>query len=405
MEVKIVVGANYGDEGKGMATAYFSKQAYENKQRCLNILYNGSCQRGHTVELKNGTKHVFHHFGSGTLYGAHTYFDSHFILNPIFFREEYEELSKIGYKPTCSANHYCPLSTPFDAILNQIFERGRGKNKHGSCGFGVFETIKRNENENYCFLYTDSFWHDEEENIRELLWKIVKEYVPMRLKEMGYEEIPETEKDILGGKLTEGIINHYIQDLYFMQEHCDLVYFERRFIEHYDTVIYEGAQGLALDMNNLNDFPYLTPSQTTPIVPIKTIVKDKWNITPEQIEVCYVTRSYMTRHGAGPLPTECKKEEINPDIEDLTNVPNPFQDTLRYGKFDFVGFENRIKMSIGDICEIWGGFYNFKKTTFLTYADSNPNEKGAIRNLFGDIFDDGYYSNTKYIEDVKGWRE
>ena len=45
MEVKIVVGANYGDEGKGMATAYFSKQAYENKQKCLNILYNGSCQR------------------------------------------------------------------------------------------------------------------------------------------------------------------------------------------------------------------------------------------------------------------------------------------------------------------------------------------------------------------------
>ena len=404
MEVKIVVGANYGDEGKGMAAAYFSKQAYENRQKCLNILYNGSCQRGHTVELKDGIKHVVHHFGSGTFYGAHTYFDSHFILNPIFFREEYEELSKIGYKPTCSANHYCPLSTPFDAILNQIFERGRGKNKHGSCGFGVFETIKRNENEDYSFLYTD-FLSAEEEEIIEFLWKIVKEYVPMRLKEMGHEEIPETEKDILGGKLTEGIINHYIQDLYFMQKHCAVIYFEKHFVERYDTVIYEGAQGLALDMNNLNDFPYLTPSQTTPIVPIKTIVKDKWDITPEQVEICYVTRSYMTRHGAGPLPTECKKEEINSDIEDLTNVPNPFQDTLRYGKFDFVGFENRIKMSIGDICEVWGGFYNFKKTTFLTYADSNPNEKGAIRNLFGDIFDDGYYSNTKYIEGVKKWRE
>lgn len=251
----------------------------------------------------------------------------------------------------------------------------------------------------------DSKENFEEDELSELLWKIVKEYVPMRLKEMGYEEIPETEKDILGGKLTEGIINHYIQDLYFMQEHCDLVCFERHFVEHYDTVIYEGAQGLALDMNNLNDFPYLTPSQTTPIVPIKTIVKDKWDITPEQIEVCYVTRSYMTRHGVGPLPTECKKEEINSDIEDLTNVPNPFQDTLRYGKFDFVGFENRIKMSIGDICEVWGGFYDFKKTTFLTYADSNLNEKGAIRNLFGDIFDDGYVSCTKYLEDVKGWRD
>lgn len=403
MEVKIVVGANYGDEGKGMATAYFSKQASENQKACLNILYNGSCQRGHTVELKDGTKHIFHHFGSGTLYGAHTYFDSHFILNPIFFVEEYYKLSNMGYRPICFVNPNCIIATPFDAILNQIFERGRGKDKHGSCGFGVFETIERNKTNTYFLTYYDVLFGDRKK-IKKLLWRIVKEYVPIRLKAMGYDSIPETEKDILGGSLTESLINYYIHNLYTMINLCWNINSEKELIKDYDVIVYEGAQGLALDMNNLNDFPYLTPSQTTPIVPIKTI-KDKWDIIPEQVEICYVTRSYMTRHGAGPLPTECKKEEINSHIEDLTNVPNPFQDTLRYGKFDFVGFENRIKMSIGDICEAWGGFYDFKKTTFLTYADSNPNQKEAIRNLFGDIFDDGYVSCTKYLEDVKGWRD
>lgn len=404
MEVKIVVGANYGDEGKGMATAYFSKQAYENKQRCLNILYNGSCQRGHTVELKNGTKHVFHHFGSGTFYGAHTYFDRHFIINPIFFVREYYELAEKGYEPICYANEDCTIATPFDAILNQIFERGRGKNKHGSCGFGVFETVKRNENKEYCLTYRNLALMTREQ-IKNALWKIVREYVPKRLKEMGYEDIPETERNVLGGELTDNLINHYIQDFYTTINFCWLINFEKIFVEDYDVVVYEGAQGLALDMNNLNDFPHLTPSETTPVIPMKAIVNNKWKIgSGGKIEICYVTRSYMTRHGAGPFPTECKKEDINKNIEDLTNVPNPFQDTLRYGTFDPVLFEIRVKTSIGDACEIWGGF-DLKATVFLTYANDNPKQKNMIRGLLGDMFDYGYVSNTKYLEDVKGWRD
>lgn len=59
---------------------------------CLNVLYNGGCQRGHTVELKNGSRHIFHHFGSGTYDNAHTYFDKDFIVNPIMFMNEYETL-------------------------------------------------------------------------------------------------------------------------------------------------------------------------------------------------------------------------------------------------------------------------------------------------------------------------
>lgn len=57
VDVKVIVGSNYGDEGKGMATHFFSNNAQ--KQLCLNVLYNGGCQRGHTVELRNGKRHVF----------------------------------------------------------------------------------------------------------------------------------------------------------------------------------------------------------------------------------------------------------------------------------------------------------------------------------------------------------
>ena len=52
------------------------------------------------------------------------------------------------------------------------------------------------------------------------------------------------------------------------------------------------------------------------------------------IEVCYVTRTYATRHGAGNLDNECDYRELNMSLYDKTNVENPFQGKLRYGKLD-----------------------------------------------------------------------
>ena len=61
------------------------------------------------------------------------------------------------------------------------------------------------------------------------------------------------------------------------------------------------------------------------------------------VEVCYVTRTYLTRHGAGPFPGECPKGEINPWMSDETNRPNAFQGTLRYGIIDSTELRNRIE--------------------------------------------------------------
>ena len=60
-KIKIVIGANFGDEGKGLITDFFSY--------CLPtlvVMSNGGAQRGHTVDTADGKHHVFKHFGSGT---------------------------------------------------------------------------------------------------------------------------------------------------------------------------------------------------------------------------------------------------------------------------------------------------------------------------------------------------
>ena len=109
-------------------------------------------------------------------------------------------------------------------------------------------------------------------------------------------------------------------------------------IDLYDYVIFEGAQGLLLDQNNLEYAPHLTPGSTGIKNPMDIIAKRK-----ADVEVCYVTRTYMTRHGAGRFDTECSKKEINSQITDLTNIPNPYQDTIRYGTLDLVDLKDRIE--------------------------------------------------------------
>ena len=50
---------------------------------------------------------------------------------------------KLGYIPNVYINQNCMLTTPFDMMANQIIEENRGKNKHGSCGLGIFENFYR----------------------------------------------------------------------------------------------------------------------------------------------------------------------------------------------------------------------------------------------------------------------
>ena len=97
-EVKVIIGANFGDEGKGLMSDYFAAEAAAQGVKALVICSNGGAQRGHTVVTPRGERHVFHHFGSGTLAGADTWLPRYYILNPIMFMDEYEELIEIETK-------------------------------------------------------------------------------------------------------------------------------------------------------------------------------------------------------------------------------------------------------------------------------------------------------------------
>lgn len=333
-EVKVVIGGNYGDEGKGLMTHYFCSKSIRQRQQTIVVLTNGGAQRGHTVvtpfsqQLNN--RHVFHHFGSGTFAYADSYFASTFILNPIIFRQEYNEVLVGGRQILSIITHpECRVSTPFDMMLNQIIEESRGDDRHGSCGLGIWETILRcNDQQRFS---TDISYLErlDVKGLKNILTKIRDEYSMYRLKEVGIE-IPPVWEEVF---FSETLIDNYIDDLLFMISKVRIA--TEEVITAYDCVVFENGQGLLLD-NKYGD--HATPSATGLEIPSKIISSF---LNDYHVEVCYVTRTYLTRHGAGILPNEVDVSDINPDIYDLTNVFNPWQGYIRYAHLDAESFTQR----------------------------------------------------------------
>lgn len=379
MVIKVVIGANFGDEGKGLMTDYFCHQSTPRGEKTLVVLHNGGAQRGHTVVTPDGNRHVFHHFGSGTLVGADTYLSEEFVLNPMIFRQEWEELESMKAIPKVYVNHTCRVTTPFDMILNQIIEESRDNARHGSCGMGIHETMIRD----VC-NYPIEMWFDSSDEAKRYYLKEIRNYLSERLLDFGINKIPDNWKEIVNSDL---LIENFISELNFMGRNISIRF--DKFIEYYDCVAFENGQGLLLDQNNTAYYPHLTPSNTGIKNSLKIIAEMRCK---PDIEVCYITRTYLTRHGAGRLDGECEKQEINPDMQDLTNVPNPHQGTLRYAKLVEKSLEERILKDFEPARK-----YGAK----LSLAITHENEYDYVfSNTFKKNFDYIYYSDGETRESV-----
>jgi hypothetical protein len=102
-------------------------------------------------------------------------------------------------------------------------------------------------------------------------------------------------------------------------------------------LIMEGSQGLALDPG-VGCLPHLTPSHVG-VGGLVEFFHNYFYFIPREIELIYATRPYLTRHGAGPLQSE---ELWTLPVKDETNVPNPWQETLRTAPMNFMQMRQNI---------------------------------------------------------------
>lgn len=318
---------------------------------------NGGAQRGHTVVDPSDVRHVFRHFGSGTLVNADTYCIEDFILNPMEFYQEYQELTSMGYHPKLFFHLNCRWSTPYDMIVNQIVEEDRDYKKHGSCGMGIWETISRYQKKP-CVFNLYEFSQLNYETQVSYLKNIRDSYMIERLKEYSIKSVPDAWKEVVYSDI---LISNFIADVKFMVSHSICTGYN--ILKQYQNVVFENGQGLLLDQNQTYYGDNTTPSNTGILNPLKIINKtfDKANL-----EACYVTRTYLTRHGAGRFDEECSKLAINKDMVDETNQPNQFQDSLRYGHLIVSDLLYRVQ---DDLKYLKGSKFNWSASFGVTHTN------------------------------------
>lgn len=320
--LKAVIGANYGDEGKGRVVDYLSTTSFNS----IVVLPNGGAQRGHTVYNEDKRYHIFHHFGSGTLNGSSTYLPKRYIVNPMIFMKEFREFY-MTLEPTVYMNKDCLVSTPFDMMANQIIE-GKRKESHGSCGVGIWETILRSG------ATLGEMVAMSDDDLRKYLFGVRDTYFNIRLSKKKIESLPKPWNYIF---YSNQLIENYIFDFREMIKNSKIA--DDDILKEYQDVIFENGQGLLLDQS-IYDSKHSTPSNTGSDN-IKEIV-DRVFKDDYHIDVYYVTRSYLTRHGNGELEGEVNEfPYLTNKFE--TNHANIHQGFLRYGLLDVERLEKRIK--------------------------------------------------------------
>lgn len=329
--IKAVIGSNFGDEGKGLMTDYFCSQFYEENRLVLNIRFNGGAQAGHTVTEEN-RRQVFSHIGSGSfINGTDTLLSSFFFVDPVRFNQEYETLKQMGCRPRIFISDQCRVVVPYDCLINQLLESMRGSGRHGSCGFGINECRKRNQNSNTGILVQ----HLKNPDSIESLLSAARAYY----EALYPEALAAADAEFMALWYSDGLIRNFIEDsVSFLQLTHPVD--EALLLNSYDCQVYEGAQGLLLDMDHVDYMPHLTPSNTGLKNICRLIRQIRGNIN---LETCYVTRSYFTRHGAGRFETEVPDQnDLRHITQEHTNVNNQWQGNFRYGYFDRPLYESTI---------------------------------------------------------------
>jgi adenylosuccinate synthase len=323
---KIVVGLGFGDEGKGtVVDAMCAKDDYG-----FVVRFSGGPQAAHNVVLDDGTHHTFSQFGSGTFSGTRTILSRFMMINPFNMVVEADALQKkVGYDPMellyISENSL--VITDLHVRANRIREKRRGDARHGSCGQGVGEAQRMALETPHLALYAKDLINMSVEEIAARLQEINRYYV-LDLGIGGlydgivfWDNIARPYKNLIADRpfnvISDEKISHFIKN---------------------SPCVFEGSQGTLLD-EWYGFHPYTTWSTTTPENAC-TLLQEA-GVKDSDIEIIGVTRTYQTRHGAGPFPTEHVGTFSARYLasRDVHNTWGEFQGGWRVGNLDFVLLE------------------------------------------------------------------
>jgi adenylosuccinate synthase len=282
MSAFIVLGAQWGDEGKGKMTDYLAEGAE------VVVRFQGGNNAGHTVEVGD-KQYKLHLIPSGILYGEKlNVIGNGVVLDPKGFFEEIDYLMGLGVKVTPEnliVSDRAQVILPYHKVLDALKEKARGKNDIGTTGKGIgpcyTDKIERSGIRVCDFIKPEVFKEKLQANL-----EAKNEYIVKVLdgEALDFDEIYEEYT-----KLAERVKP-------FVQDTSVRIYDE---IKADKKVLFEGAQGMLLDIDH-GTYPYVTSSNTT-----AGGVCTGAGIGPTMItNAIGIAKAYTTRVGKGPFPTE-----------------------------------------------------------------------------------------------------
>lgn len=380
MDLKIkkafsVIGVGYGDEGKGLAVDYIASQ----NPNSIVFRHSGGHQVGHTVKI--GDKlHEFRHFGSATFRNIATIWDKRCTVSPIPFEMEYKKLTTIlGVTPRLYCDDFCPVTTLYDVAYNRAKEK---QYKTGSVGVGFGSTLKRQE---FVPLY-----------VMDLRYKFVLNEKLRNISSFYFTKVDnEGITDLYMEELGElGNIGYtldcFIESAKFFIDH---IYNAADFKnEYFDTIIFEGNQGILLDKYH-GFYPNVTYGYTT-----------NRKVKYDALNTFYVSRCYATRHGHGTLKNENLEIPSLINTECEQNHLNPYQDDFRIAMLDHSLVDYAIKCD-----QAYGK--NATSNLLFTCLDQYINPKMTFEDKvvdfdlskFSSLVDNIYVNDSPESKTVKLW--
>jgi adenylosuccinate synthase len=275
-----VIGAQWGDEGKGKITDLLSKSAD------VVVRYQGGVNAGHTVVVQDQTFKL-HLIPSGILYpNTHCIIGSGTVIDPKVLIEELDQLATLGIDcQNLRISETAHVTMPYHRMIDQAAEEQRGTHKIGTTRRGIGPTYA-DKSERTGLRIIDLM---DEAGLRERLqWTI-------------------TEKNVILEKLynlppldPEAIATEYLAYADRLRPHVvdsSLAIYQA--IQKRRNILFEGAQGTLLDLDH-GTYPYVTSSN-----PVAGGACVGAGIGPTVIDrVIGVAKAYTTRVGEGPFPTE-----------------------------------------------------------------------------------------------------